>query len=77
MALKNMAVFSKPVQYQAYLLRFWAEPEPNDSLPVWRFSLEDPHTGQRQGFADLQELMAFLEAKTGKEINPPDDRTPD
>jgi hypothetical protein len=28
---------------------------------VWRFRLEDPHTGQRRGFANLEALMAALE----------------
>jgi hypothetical protein len=27
---------------------------------VWRFSLEDPRTGQRRGFASLEVLVAFL-----------------
>ena len=28
---------------------------------VWRFSLEDPRTGQRRGFADLEALVVYLE----------------
>jgi hypothetical protein len=28
---------------------------------VWRASLDDPHSGQRRGFAGLAELVAFLE----------------
>jgi len=53
--------FSNPPHYQVYLLRFWQE---RDHLPetamVWRFSLEDPHTGERRGFADLPALQDFL-----------------
>ncbi len=47
----------KPFGYHAYLLRFWSEGRPESN---WRFSLEDPHTGKRIGFADLERLLAFL-----------------
>lgn len=43
--------------YQAYLLRLWRE---TTDLP-WRATLEDPHTGRRQGFADLSQLIAFFQ----------------
>ena len=46
----------KPAQYRSFLLRLWAEEE---SL-VWRFSLEDPHTGERHGFANWEKLREFL-----------------
>ncbi len=51
--------------YRAYLLRFWAEGV-GEGIPAaaWRFSLEDPRTGTRRGFADLGGLMAFLRAAT-------------
>jgi hypothetical protein len=51
----------------AYLLRGWVErPEPDDpreSAGPWRFSLEDPHTGARFGFASLGELVSALEGR--------------
>ena len=58
--------------YIAYLLRLWqAEAR---SYPVWHASLEDPHTGERKGFADLQSLWAFLEAQLAdRDQNTPDD----
>jgi hypothetical protein len=31
---------------------------------TWRASLEDPHTGERQAFAGLPALFAFLEEQT-------------
>jgi len=44
-----------------YLLHLWQERAPRPGSPeVWRFSLEDPRTGQRQGFASLEEMMSFL-----------------
>jgi hypothetical protein len=48
--------------YLAYLLRLWRVND--DGKPVWRASLENPHTGERHGFANLQLLFAFLEEKT-------------
>jgi hypothetical protein len=44
-----------PPGYRAYLLRCWRE------ATGWRFSLEDPHTGARRGFAGPEALLAFLE----------------
>jgi hypothetical protein len=50
-----------PPRYRAYLLRFWEERgQLPAELATWRFSLEDPHTGQRTGFGDLASLIAFL-----------------
>ena len=55
-------MFDKPPRYRSYLLTFWEE-RGRDRKPteLWRFSLEDPHTGQRHGFANLRELVAALE----------------
>lgn len=50
-------------RYCAYLLRCWEEPP--GSPAAWRFSLEDPHTGERRGFASLESLMAYLQELTG------------
>jgi len=48
--------------YLAYLLRLWRVGKEDEA--AWRASLEDAHTGERQGFADLATLLAFLEAET-------------
>jgi hypothetical protein len=51
--------------YRVYVLRSWHECYPCSETPsVWRFSLEDPATRQRRGFADLESLMRFLAAET-------------
>ncbi|CAG0930403.1 hypothetical protein TFLX_01718 [Thermoflexales bacterium] len=50
----------RPPQYHSYLLRFWEERGQQPS--VWRFSLEDPQTDQRYGFASLEALMHWLRA---------------
>ena len=48
--------------YLAYMLRLWRVND--DGKPVWRASLESPHTGERVGFGSLEALFAFLEEKT-------------
>lgn len=48
-------------QYQAYLLRVWSEPG-NDGRCIRRFSLERVGSGQRQGFANFDALVAYLES---------------
>ena len=56
-----MVVHRGPPGYRAYLLRCWQErPGPGKGAPVWRFSLEDPHTHTRHGFATFPELVAAL-----------------
>jgi hypothetical protein len=44
--------------YQAYLLRLWRVNTGRGT--VWHASLEDARTGERRGFADLENLFAFL-----------------
>ena len=44
--------------YQAYLLRLWRVPY--QGRWQWRASLESPHMGERQLFAGLEQLFAFL-----------------
>ena len=60
---------TKRQQYLSYLLRLWRE---NDSVgahgietALWRASLESPQAGERQGFASLEELFAYLRRETG------------
>jgi hypothetical protein len=48
----------KPADYFSYLLRLWRE---GTGGGEWRASLHDPHTGERAGFGDLDELFAFLQ----------------
>jgi hypothetical protein len=44
--------------YLAYLLRLWQAKAEEET--TWRASLESSLTGQRQGFASLDELFEFL-----------------
>ena len=56
-----MAMLDKPPRYRSFLFTFWEERSQNpDASVVWRFSLTDSRTGQRYGFASLEEMIAFL-----------------
>jgi len=46
------------IEYYSYLLRFWQVTE--EGRPAWRFSVEDPVSGERTGFANLGELVSYL-----------------
>jgi hypothetical protein len=54
-------------RYLAYMLRLWQVDR--QGRPEWRASLESPHTAERLGFADVAQLLAFLQEKTGAEFN--------
>ncbi len=48
----------RPPRYHTFLLSLWEEA---GSTPNWRCSLENPHTGERKGFRNVEELAAFLQ----------------
>jgi hypothetical protein len=45
------------------MLRLW-QAGSRDGKAVWRASLENPHTGERLAFGDMEALVAFLAEKT-------------
>jgi hypothetical protein len=45
-------------RYLAYLLRLWQITDTGKT--VWRASLEDSRTGDRQGFTSPEAMIAFL-----------------
>lgn len=45
--------------YVAYMLRLWRAGS-RAGQPVWRASLENPHTGERLAFGDGNALLDFL-----------------
>jgi hypothetical protein len=53
--------------YQAYMLRLWQDQD--ETGPVWRASLESPHTGERHGFAGLEALFDFLRRRAGQQVD--------
>lgn len=46
--------------YSAYLLRLWYE----EGTVSWRATLENVHTGEQTGFANLEKLFAYLRQQT-------------
>jgi hypothetical protein len=51
---------SKHRPRHSYLLRLWRTNR--SGSPNWHASLENPHTNERVGFANLEQLFAFLMA---------------
>ena len=52
---------TEPHRYLAYMLRLW---QSSGRETIWRASLESPHTGERYGFASLDDLISFLQRQT-------------
>lgn len=57
---------SRQVTYFSYLLRLWRGDQ--SATSGWRASLEDPRTGQRIGFANLEQLFAYLMEGTAVDL---------
>jgi hypothetical protein len=53
-------------EYLSYLLRLWRVS--GVGAPLWRGSLQRPGAAEPVGFADLEELIAFLRAETGADV---------
>ena len=51
----------KPEEYLSYMLRLWREGKQGRR---WLSSLQNPITGERIGFACMDELFEFLRDKT-------------
>jgi hypothetical protein len=60
--------------YRSFLLRLWRG-EAGDAS-VWRASLQDPHTGERIGFASLEQLTAYLRDQINGSDKQPDNSEP-
>ena len=52
---------TEPHRYLAYMLRLW---QASGKEMVWRAFLESPHTGERHGFASVDDLISFLQRQT-------------
>ena len=59
-----MVALGPTPRYRAWVLRCWEATGDEAGPPaLWRFSLEDPHTRERRGFADLESLLVFVRAE--------------
>ena len=59
----EIAMATEQQRYFAYMLRLWQVS--SDGEPIWRASLESPHSGERHGFANPELLFVFLAEQTG------------
>jgi hypothetical protein len=51
----------RTLHYHSFILTMWREDgEPAAAPPLWRCSLENPHTGERIGFRSANDLGRFL-----------------
>jgi hypothetical protein len=53
---------AKKQRYLSYLLRLWQTSDRKEQ--IWRASLQSPNSEVRRGFANLEELIDFLETQT-------------
>ena len=60
---------NKEQRYLSYLLRLWETERGGEG--IWCASLQDPHTGERKGFASLKDLFTFLEEEIGRARDQP------
>ena len=58
----DKAMFEEQPDYRSYLLRLWRVRD-NDETS-WRASLESAQSGEREGFASLEELFDFIRRQT-------------
>ena len=56
----------KSSRYLSYLLRLWQTSD--GTTQVWRASLESTDSRKRYSFADLHQLLTFLEQQTGETL---------
>jgi hypothetical protein len=57
-------IIKPPPKYQSYMLRCLQTRSEDPGQPaIWRFSLEDPQTGEKHHIPDLETLVTFLQDK--------------
>ncbi|MEZ4863677.1 MAG: hypothetical protein R3C14_20315 [Caldilineaceae bacterium] len=61
----------RPTSYRIFLLTLWIEDATDlDNLESWRFRLEEPKRGQRNGYVGIPALMAGLIQAVGSDADP-------
>ena len=66
-----MQMPKRPTRYHSFLLRCWDEDGAG-----WRFMLENPHNGEKQGFGSYKQLVAFLEGELAGSREPTYEKGP-
>ncbi len=64
-----MQMSKRPPRYHSFLLRCWEEEGAG-----WRFMLENPHNGEKQGFGSCEQLVTFLEGEMAGSPEPAHER---
>ena len=66
----------RPTRYHILILSLWEADSGRGDAPVrWRYSLQDPHTAERNGFTTLAELDAFLEQRMAQWVGNEDEQS--
>jgi hypothetical protein len=59
--------------YLSYLLRLWRVDDDDESggeeSALWRASLQSAHSGERQTFASLDEVVDYLQEQMGVSVD--------
>jgi hypothetical protein len=63
--MKRQEFPAQPLHYRSYVVRCWQESSVHvgRETTVWRFSLQDPRTSRRRGYATLEALLGSLQAE--------------
>lgn len=63
--MKHQEFPKKTSRYLSYIIRCWQEPSVHagKKTRIWRFSLHNPQTNQRRGFATFEALLISLQAE--------------
>jgi hypothetical protein len=63
--MKHPNILAESPQHRSFLVRCWQEHSVHAEREtvIWRFSLQNLRTNQRQGFATLEALLLSLEAE--------------
>jgi hypothetical protein len=75
--VKRKDIPTRTSRYQSYVVRCWQEHSfhAGRETRVWRFSLENPRTNLRRGFATFEALLISLQAELADD-NVDNDGTP-
>ena len=64
-----MNQMSQSASYYIYLLKLWPErSQDNGETLSWRYSVEDPITGLRKGFAQFEDFLTYIQTQIAEII---------